>query len=100
MTDPLLTARVSAALRLISVPTFWRWVSQGTLPKAVKLGGRSRWTKLALIAVIERAKAKRTPAGGKPPPFAWAAASTFGSQNTCEDGMSSPPLLMEEVEDD
>jgi predicted DNA-binding transcriptional regulator AlpA len=100
MTDPLLTAREGAALFQLSVPTFWRWVSQGTLPKAVKLGGMSRWPQSELIAVIERAKAKRTPAGGKPPPSARAAASIFGSQNTCEDGTSSPPLLMEEVEED
>lgn len=57
--DPLLTARESAALMQISVPTFWRWVSNGTLPKAVKLGGMSRWPQSELLAVIERAKVQR-----------------------------------------
>lgn len=62
ITDPLLTAREGAALLQISVPTFWRWVAYGTLPKAVKLGGMSRWPRSELLAVIERAKAKRTAA--------------------------------------
>ena len=58
--DPLLTAREGAVELQISVPTFWRWVAQGTLPKAVKLGGMSRWPRSELLAVIERAKARRT----------------------------------------
>ena len=58
-TDPLLTAREGASELQISVPTFWRWVANGNLPKAVKLGGMSRWPRSELIAVIERAKAKR-----------------------------------------
>ncbi len=41
ITDPLLTAREGAQQLQISVPTFWRWVANGTLPKAVKLGGMS-----------------------------------------------------------
>jgi excisionase family DNA binding protein len=59
-TDPLLTAREGANLLQISVPTFWRWVANGTLPKAVKLGGMSRWPQSELLAVIELAKSKRT----------------------------------------
>ena len=59
ITDPLLTVREGAAELKISVPTFWRWVANGTLPKAVKLGGMSRWPRSELLAVIERAKAKR-----------------------------------------
>ena len=60
--DPLLTAREGAAVLQISEPTFWRWVANGTLPKAVKLGGMSRWPRSELLAVIERAKAKRNAA--------------------------------------
>ena len=60
MADPLLTAREGAAELQVSVPTFWRWVANGTLPKAVKLGGMSRWPQSELLAVIERAKARRT----------------------------------------
>ena len=62
VTDPLLTAREGAVLLQISVPTYWRWVVNGTLPKAVKLGGMSRWPRSELLAVIERAKANRTDA--------------------------------------
>jgi excisionase family DNA binding protein len=62
ITDPLLTAREGAAELQISVPTFWRWVANGTLPKAVKLGGMSRWPRSELLAVIERAKANRSAA--------------------------------------
>lgn len=60
MIDPLLTAREGAELLQISVPTFWRWAAKGILPKAVKLGGMSRWPKSELLAVIEAAKAQRS----------------------------------------
>jgi excisionase family DNA binding protein len=62
MIDPLLTAREGADLLQISVPTYWRWVANGTLPKAVKLGGLSRWPKSEILAFVERAKAERTSA--------------------------------------
>lgn len=62
MIDPLLTAHEGADLLQISVPTFWRWVANGTLPKAVKLGGMSRWPQSELLAVVEIAKAKRATA--------------------------------------
>lgn len=62
MTDPLLNAREGADLLQISVPTYWRWVANGTLPKAVKLGGMSRWPKSELLAFVEAAKAHRTAA--------------------------------------
>jgi excisionase family DNA binding protein len=60
--DPLLTAREGADLLKISIPTFWRWVANGTLPKAVKMGGMSRWPQSELLAFVDRAKAKRTAA--------------------------------------
>jgi predicted DNA-binding transcriptional regulator AlpA len=62
ITDPLLTARESAAHLQISEPTFWRWVKQGIVPHAVKLGGMSRWPQSEILEVIERAKAQRTAA--------------------------------------
>jgi excisionase family DNA binding protein len=58
--DPLLTVREGSKLLQISVPTFWRWVGKGLLPKAVKLGGLSRWPKSELLAFVEHAKAQRT----------------------------------------
>ena len=63
MIDPLLTAREGADLLQISVPTFWRWVSSGTLPKPVKLGGMSRWPKSELVGFVERAIAADLPPG-------------------------------------
>jgi predicted DNA-binding transcriptional regulator AlpA len=57
--DPLLTAREGAALIQCSLPTWWRWVANGTLPPAVKLGGMSRWPQSEILAVIEKAKAAR-----------------------------------------
>lgn len=59
ITDPLLTARESAAVLQISVPTFWRRVADGTVPKPVKLGALSRWPQSEICAVIEAAKAAR-----------------------------------------
>ena len=59
ITDPLLTDREGASLLQISVPTFWRWAKQGIVPKAVKLGGMSRWPRSEILDVIERAKAQR-----------------------------------------
>lgn len=57
--DPLLTARESAGVLQISVPTFWRRVADKTVPKPIKLGGLSRWPRSEILAVIERAKAAR-----------------------------------------
>ena len=60
--DPLLIAREAAAILQISVPTFWRHVANGLVPKPVKLGGLSRWPRSEILAVIETAKAARTAA--------------------------------------
>lgn len=58
-TDPLLTAREGAAFLQISIPTFWRRVADGTVPKPVKIGALSRWPQSEVLAVIEQAKARR-----------------------------------------
>lgn len=60
ITDPLLTARESAAALQVSVPTFWRRVADGTVPKPVKIGALSRWPQSEIAGVIEKAKAIRT----------------------------------------
>jgi excisionase family DNA binding protein len=57
--DPLLTVREGASVLQVSIPTFWRWVAQGALPKPVKLGRMSRWPQSELLDFIERAKARR-----------------------------------------
>ena len=46
----------------ISVPTFWRRVSDGTIPKPVKVGKLSRWPQSEILEVIDRAKAARAEA--------------------------------------
>lgn len=60
--DPLLTAREAAPLLGISVPTFWRRVADGTVPKPIKLGALSRWPRSEILEVIERAKNARATA--------------------------------------
>ena len=59
ITDPLLTARESATCLQISIPTFWRRVADGTVPKPVKIGALSRWPRSEILEVIETAKAQR-----------------------------------------
>lgn len=57
--DPLFTAGEGSKFLGISVPTFWRHVSQGKLPKPIKLGHLSRWPRSELMQVIENAKKAR-----------------------------------------
>ena len=57
--DPLLKDREGAALLGMSVPTFWRRVADGTIPRPIKLGGLSRWPQSEIEAVIVHAKAAR-----------------------------------------
>lgn len=57
--DPLLKDRECAAMLGVSVPTFWRRVADGTVPKPIKLGALSRWPQSEVLEVIERAKAAR-----------------------------------------
>lgn len=59
VTDPLLDAREAAAILDVSVPTFWRRVADGTVPKPVKIGALSRWPRSEVLTVIEDAKARR-----------------------------------------
>jgi len=59
ITDRLLTVRKSAEILQISVPTFWRRVADGTLPRPLKIGGLSRWPYSEILTVIESAKASR-----------------------------------------
>lgn len=59
VTDPLLTVREGAACLQVSVPTFWRRVADGTVPKPLKIGALSRWPQSEVLAVIEKAKERR-----------------------------------------
>jgi predicted DNA-binding transcriptional regulator AlpA len=53
----------AAALLRCSKATFWRRVADGTIPRPIKIGGMSRWLKSEIVAVIERAEARRGPTG-------------------------------------
>lgn len=57
--DPLLKVSEAAKLLSISVPSFWRRVADGSVPKPIKLGSSSRWLHSEILAVIEDAKARR-----------------------------------------
>lgn len=57
--DPLLKDKEAAPFLGISVPTFWRRVADGTIPKPIKLGALSRWPQSEILEVIEKAKAAR-----------------------------------------
>ncbi len=57
--DILLTDRESAKLLHMSVSTFRRHVTNGSLPKPLKFGFLSRWLQSNLLNVIEQAKQQR-----------------------------------------
>ncbi|WP_074381712.1 helix-turn-helix transcriptional regulator [Bartonella doshiae] len=57
--DILLTDHESAKLLHMSVSTFRRHVTNGSLPKPLKFGFLSRWLQSDLINVIEQAKQQR-----------------------------------------
>ncbi|WP_423068982.1 helix-turn-helix transcriptional regulator [Devosia sp. CN2-171] len=64
--DPLLDVRQVAAVRHESVPTIWRRVAEGSLPRPLKLGRLSRWPLSEVLGSIERAKAARSLVAGGP----------------------------------
>lgn len=55
----LLSDNAAAAMLGISRATFWRRVTDGSLPKPIKLGGATRWHRNELLAVVDAALAKR-----------------------------------------
>ncbi|WP_375692712.1 helix-turn-helix transcriptional regulator [Bartonella sp. AP213QHHD] len=57
--DILLTDRESAKLLHMSVSTFRRHVTNGSLPKPLKFGFLSHWLQSDLLNVIEQAKQQR-----------------------------------------
>lgn len=57
--NPLLSARECAKLLKISVPTYWRWVANGIVPKPIKIGGLSRWPLSDLEGTLDEANAAR-----------------------------------------
>lgn len=59
ITDPLIRDADGAAMMGCSKSTFWRRVTDGTLPKPIKIGGMSRWRLSDVEAVIAKADAQR-----------------------------------------
>ncbi len=57
--DPLLTAREVAAFLQISQPTLYRRITDGTLPRPVKLGSLSRWPQSEILAALKAAGDRR-----------------------------------------
>lgn len=57
--DPLLSDRETADQLGCGRSTVWRWASDGTLPKPLKIGGNSRWRQSWILKVIQDAEADR-----------------------------------------
>nr|WP_250809319.1 helix-turn-helix domain-containing protein [Neorhizobium tomejilense] len=57
--DPLLTKKEAAAILNVSIPTFYRRVADGIVPKPIKIGTLSKWPQSEILSVIESAKAAR-----------------------------------------
>lgn len=56
----LMSDRDASIFLSISRATLWRRVSDGTIPKPVRIGGVTRWRRDELIAVVEKASAQRS----------------------------------------
>lgn len=56
--DPLLSDRETADQLGCGRSTVWRWASDGTLPKPLKIGGLSRWRQSWITHVINEAEAQ------------------------------------------
>lgn len=57
--DRLLTAKESAELLTVSLPTFYRLLKRGRVPQAVRVGTYPRWPQSEILGVIETAKQQR-----------------------------------------
>lgn len=57
ITHPLLTAREGSKILQVSIPTFYRRIADGTLPKPIKMSSLSRWAQSEINAAIEDTKA-------------------------------------------
>lgn len=55
----LISDQCGANLLGISRATWWRRVNDGTLPKPVRIGGLTRWSRKEVMAVLDQALVKR-----------------------------------------
>lgn len=57
MNRPTMRAKEAAAFFSIAESTFWRWVSEGKLPKGTKLSARTTvWKRVDLEAFLKEAE--------------------------------------------
>lgn len=56
----LLSAKQVAIALGASVPSVWRWNSEGTIPASIKINGLTRWDSAELDAWLESKLAART----------------------------------------
>ena len=54
--DPLIADREAATILGCGRSTIWRWASEGTIPKPIKIGGLSRWRLSWITRVIADAE--------------------------------------------
>ncbi|MFC3208195.1 helix-turn-helix transcriptional regulator [Aquamicrobium soli] len=57
--DLLLTAKEVSAMLKISVPTLYREMDRGHLPRPLKLGSCSRWPQSEILAALKAAAERR-----------------------------------------
>ena len=57
--DTLISVRDAASALGCSIATVWRRAADGSIPKPIKLGGMTRWSKAEIDAFIEQAKSQR-----------------------------------------
>ena len=57
--DKLITDAEMAEIIGCGRSTIWKWVSDGIIPKPLKIGGMSRWKLSEAYDVIKRAEADR-----------------------------------------
>lgn len=57
--DPLLKAREVAEMLNISVTSIYRRMADGTIPRPIKLGQLSRWSRADILSAMADAKQRR-----------------------------------------
>jgi predicted DNA-binding transcriptional regulator AlpA len=85
--ETLLRDTDAARMLGCSKATFWRRVSDKTIPKPVKIGGMSRWPLSEILAVIDQAKAKRGLA-------VFLAVLIFGNSDEFRSAADHPPPML------
>ena len=59
LVERLLTVKEAAEALTVSVPTFYRLLEKGSIPRPVRIGTHPRWPESEILGVIEAAKQNR-----------------------------------------